>query len=726
MLPLALLVVLLVLVATLRRRNAAVDGWLSRVLQAPLPCGESRLDRLAPFVGFGLLVVALGALELRQPYYFSQDDVRVGELPGMLIGCRALWSGHFPDYQPWVLLGTPLASLAGASLTYPPTYVAYAIARHVLHDEYALADVFAWLHLTAGFGLTFLALRRNGASRVLATVFALSFVLSGASLTMGRSWHMAAAAIAWFPAFGWLALKLRDGARGGRWTIATGLAIGVSHHVGFPQMWVYEVGVFVTLVAWFLLTSAISWRRAAWLVPALLLGAAIAAPLMWVVMDNVRDMQRVGGYGAGIGVGLWSMLVPVPLVRSPHPNGWGGGEIASIGTLYYLGAIVVLAALSSLVALVTRWPERAARSRSVFTLLPLVLLFLALGPETPLWGAVSRLPIFSIVSNHPFRLLTPMAFLLCVGAGVTVTALVSRSARPRRWEGVVVAAVLVPLVVHVYSARAAFYDYGFVPYAPLGAPATALLLPADPTQRGRVLPVAPARSPDSSYAHSFEHALPAIYGIPSFGGYDPVSETRAPYRAVLAGLARDPTATLRAWGVRWIVVHRTVAKPIYTPSPTPKVPDLERFVRWLPALQRTERAALGGALKTNELEIYELAGAEPLAQWDVRPGERASLPIAFRDDGVEVDLPGDGGPRTVTIALLRWPRTVVTADGAVVAAVADRWGRIEVEVPRGARRLRVGVAPPWRAGLGVGAVLALVACAMGWVARKLQLGAPLR
>src|SRR5207248_2623522 len=104
-------------------------------------------------VGLVAVVGAFAWLEFRSPYYFVQDDVLMTELPGMLLGCRGAWEGHLPEWSPYTGLGSPLMSEAGASLTYPPLYVSYAIARNVLGDENATMEVFALLHLVAGFWL---------------------------------------------------------------------------------------------------------------------------------------------------------------------------------------------------------------------------------------------------------------------------------------------------------------------------------------------------------------------------------------------------------------------------------------------------------------------------------------------------------------------------------------------------------------------------------------------
>ena len=57
-------------------------------------------DRWWNLVGWTFLIGGFIGLECSQPYYFTQDDALVGELPGILLGCRSLWEGTFPDWNP--------------------------------------------------------------------------------------------------------------------------------------------------------------------------------------------------------------------------------------------------------------------------------------------------------------------------------------------------------------------------------------------------------------------------------------------------------------------------------------------------------------------------------------------------------------------------------------------------------------------------------------------------
>ena len=86
------------------------------------------------WAGLAFVVAAFAMLELLDPYFFCQDDALSLELPVVLMTCRGIWQGLVPEYNPYIFLGSPTPSISG---TYPPMFLAYGIARHVLGDEYA-------------------------------------------------------------------------------------------------------------------------------------------------------------------------------------------------------------------------------------------------------------------------------------------------------------------------------------------------------------------------------------------------------------------------------------------------------------------------------------------------------------------------------------------------------------------------------------------------------------
>ena len=97
-----MLLACLVAVAVLWRLGPvrlAVPAWATTADPGrPLHGG---FHRVWDVVGVAFLAAAFAWLETTQPFYFTQDDVLVTELPGILVGCRGVWDGHFPSYNPY-------------------------------------------------------------------------------------------------------------------------------------------------------------------------------------------------------------------------------------------------------------------------------------------------------------------------------------------------------------------------------------------------------------------------------------------------------------------------------------------------------------------------------------------------------------------------------------------------------------------------------------------------
>ena len=162
---------------------------------------SSRKAHLIWFAGgAAVLVAGLTIVEVLQPYYFVQDDNYGQFLPVIVEGCRSLFAGLAPEWNPYQFLGCPTASQGVYGLTYPATWVAYAIARFILGNDLLTLDVYAIGHLLAGYAVTYHLARRVGVRPCISAAAAVSFALSGYFLIAGRSWIFMVPVAVWLPA----------------------------------------------------------------------------------------------------------------------------------------------------------------------------------------------------------------------------------------------------------------------------------------------------------------------------------------------------------------------------------------------------------------------------------------------------------------------------------------------------------------------------------------------
>ena len=116
-----------------------------------------------------------------------------------------------------------------------------ASVRH----EYLLNEVFCILHILAAFFALYWWARLLRIRPSLAMAVALSFVLSGYVLVLGRSWTTVLISCCWVIPLGIAVTLLQRGAVGLRWVVGTGMAIGLSYYIGFPQGWAYSLAFFI-------------------------------------------------------------------------------------------------------------------------------------------------------------------------------------------------------------------------------------------------------------------------------------------------------------------------------------------------------------------------------------------------------------------------------------------------------------------------------------------------
>jgi hypothetical protein len=658
--------------------------------------------------GSAFMLVSLTLLEVAQPWNFSQDDNFSQFLPVILQGGSCVNDGIFPTWNPYQLLGAPTASMGVYSLTYPPTYLCYFTARYLLGDARLTIEVFCILHLYAGYVATFWCARMTGLRPALAVLASLSFALSGYQLIAGRSWYYMTPVAVYAPLLFGALMQLVQGRPTWRWVLGTGLAVGLFFHSGNAQMWAYTM-LFLGVAGLLLMASGqLTLRQTQLAIPALLLGLAVAAPLLVPQAAATAGLKRVGGSGVGIVGGLPCLLLPYPLGSAGHPEKWGADQ-ALMCHIYYSGTVFLGAGMFASLAvamslLVFRWKRSELRrllSANIWVACGLVAFLLALGSRGLLWTWLCRLPVFDKF-NHPFKFLPFMTLFLVLAGGVWLERSIPKGRSGRSATGIGAAVVAVLLLYHCWNAQGSFYAFKEKPYPPLPAPLAATLKEGEPA---RIWSIAPERSPARDFVSSLQLNFPTVYGVLAVDGYDPLVAATPEFVRARERLVETPVEACKAFGVRRIVVHRLAKAPEY--GPTVIFAYVERLARDIQrALPKVERAGRL-VLATPEVSVFELPDVAPLAFAAAVPA--TALPLRVTCAGAYVDISSlpEGGD--VVVNFLKRPETVAAVDGQPLAAAADEWGRVVVRVPAGGQRLEVRLAPPWGKGFLAAILLAGVA-----------------
>jgi hypothetical protein len=673
-----------------------------------------------PWLLCGALVVVLAfaRLEALEPCYFLQDDNLVQWFPPVRYACASLTSGQWPEWNPYQLGGAPLLSLGYFGLTYPPLLLSYLIATVLVGNDLWTVEVFALVHILAGYLLSYGCARAVRLRPALAMAGALCMVLSGFTLIGGRSWiTLGVTWLVFLPLLTLCLIRLWRAEVGWKWALMTGLVIGVWYHVGFAQMWVYGLtflGLAALLLCW---SGALPVRRLFWAALALVHGLALSVPLLYVQTDVIGAIDREKSYGNGIAPGAVANLLPYPLATAAHPNEWGSHDSELMGQFYYWGTLFFAALLLGIMlSMVVRglWGRAFARGNLWLILAGLALL-LSLGEAGGLWNLLSALPVFGRINNHPFRMMPQLIFFGILGGGLFLQRFLSAWAgwqRRLRWLAL---AVVGALLYHVNLCRPAFYNYAERPYPALPPELQQLLARAP---EGRVLSFGPDRSAAAGYMRFLRHGLPTIYQIPSLCGYDPLVESTEPYKTIARKLREDPVRTAQALGVRWILSGAPSGEPSW-PAGTVNYHEAAygaraRRTKFDPEQAEHLEQAAARRLELDGLRVSELSAADGLAFWAGRPMECLSL--QWRGDGVDVDLSGRPQGGTLVINVLGRPHWQARADGAVLEIHDDEWHRVHVQVPAGKANLTLRFVPPWAKGWCYGLLLEVFALLTGLVA----------
>ncbi len=652
--------------------------------------------------GFIVLLSTMVFLEARDPYYFTQDD-NLTALPVTIAACRAAFHGVFPTLNPYQFLGQPNSLQSIYALTYPFTYVAFAVAR-AIGGDHLFVEVFVIGHILAGYFATYAAARYLGSRNVIAAAASLTFVLSGAALMISRSYAQMAPVLVWAPLLIIAAESLRRHGGSTRWAVLTGLVIGIFCHCGNGQMWLYAVMFFYFAIAVLFVVRAIDVRSLLWTAMAGLIGLGLSLPLAIPQMWFMKTVARFGGIGHGIAPYMRAMFLPMPLVHASHPQSWG--DSAYMATYYYSGTLLTVLVVVAAVAVVglvisARVDVRALIARHVWLLCAAVALLIAFGSEGPVWSAMSELPVFDKFTG-PWKLL--LYFNLFVA--ISGADLLERVVGEKRIVAIgAFAFIATMLFLNAFYLRTAFYNFADKPYPPL-PPAMAALLRGGPVAtRGRIFPVAPDRYWGSGYVLSLMHDLPSYYEIPAFDGYDPFVRATPENLVARFLMQRDSEGAARAYGVRWVIVHRSATQPPRV-GPQGRINSLELVDPYRAGVaDRILRHAVL-RLRLPLLDIWEVEHADPLAFPVGQP--QHPLPIVLDQRGATVDVRSGAGPRWVVVNILLRQWMEVEVDGKEVPLLRDSWGRIVAAVPRGGKTLRVTYSPPFVAAVGFAAAVILL------------------
>ncbi len=331
----------------------------------------------------------------------------------------------FPQWNPWEVLGKPLAADPLAGLLYPPAW-----ASRALPFPLGFSASTAFHHVVAATG-AFAILRGRGASVAASSLAGVLFGFGGVTVSADNMRNVLQSA-AWMP---W-ALAGFDAwcARGGATAlVGTAAAVALTLLGGLPEVFAFEQVLFAALAAERAGRGGRGLgRAAAGAIGADLLGCGLAAALLVPAADLVLRSSRAGGLSAAAAselslspAGLLGLVVPRHYVApggSFHETAAlleAGRTRAPWALTLYLGPVLaVLAAV------------RGGRHARTWTVVGLVFLLVAFGDRVPgqAW-LLEHVPLLRTV-RHPEKALLAVQLVV---AGLAASALDAAGREPRRF-----------------------------------------------------------------------------------------------------------------------------------------------------------------------------------------------------------------------------------------------------------------------------------------------------
>ncbi len=382
--------------------------------------------RLSSPSGAGLGLVALVVLFWSVQLLGGRGDKSLDAFeyhyPSYLWLYGELAHGHLPLWNPYQLCGIPTVDTLQVGALYPP-HLLYL----VLPTDLAMATS-GLLHLLWIAATTYVFCLRAGLGPLPALFAALLVATRGAQPGHIINPSMQEAG-AWL-ALGFIGVQelVRDRWLAGGSVIA--LATGMSLLAGFPQLSLYSAYAWAFVALGLSLGGPRSAPRVARICAMLGVGVALGALMAAVVLWPALELAAIGGRERG--------TLPLDVML---PFGLAGFETPMRALATALGSRPALPALTwtfglaglVLVPAIT-FAGRLRRLGVVMTALAIASLVFAIGPGTPLFEPLLRLPELGSFRN-PWRVLFVADFALAVAAAVGLTALrarvAERSADPR-------------------------------------------------------------------------------------------------------------------------------------------------------------------------------------------------------------------------------------------------------------------------------------------------------
>lgn len=638
-----------------------------------------------PLAGFAIVIATLTALEIRQHYYFVQDDTHTQYLPVMVEAMRHFFTEwRLPMWNAYVGFGMSLTS-GGWCMLYPVLYVSYLIAN-LFGDEYMMIDVLAYIHWAAGYAVLVIVLMRLGVRAPLAAALGVAYVLSGYFLLVGRSWHSVIMAVPWLPMLMLSLVRFIELPKPTwRWAAWSGLVIGFYALTDHMQYWIYAISVYGLGLFLACFASREEWfQRMRVAAAAVLWGAAIACPIVVIQYLELPPLA-LNSYGDSLLSFIHAMILPWPFIFVTYGDATVVGGYNMTPTLFFGGFSMVAAMVMApllLVALLRGNGKKRSPLLAVFIAMALLALFWSFGDRGGIWSWLSRVWPFDKF-NSPHKLMPIVITTVSVTGGVMLELALRRFRFA--WLTPVLALLITSAAMwNAWNCRDSRYTFGERPYPSLPSYMYPLNSPVQEKGRLRTLAVGGTHNPTYPFTLRLVNNHASAYQIISANRYAQRVTTLPPEWIMRAHSANEPEEFLRRHGIGHLWV--SASKPsdwLFAHNLDFNVAD---YLRTHPDLVNSvEHFGDHSLIRVAEKET------DPLVFFSNAP-ERG-LPFTVHGDGLSTEITRPG---LLIVNFLHHPWMKAYAGDRELRMQFDKFYRMLVIVPADVRgTIDIRFSPPW-------------------------------
>ncbi len=626
-----------------------------------------------------------------QNLYFLNDDNFHQFLPVIIQSMRGFFEqGLFPEINQHQMLGSPTSSLSVYSLTYPITYLSYAVARYIIHNEFWTIDIFSIIHLIFAYILSFMAAKSLKIRPVWCLLFTLCYCFSGCSLIIMRSWYYMAPIVAFAPSIIIALEYIRKKTVDFKYILSFGILLGILFHSGNVQMVSY-IYIFYTLSLLILyITKEFTLKKTFCAFFPLILGLIVSIPLTLITFETTQNIKRLYIQGLNLNLDTFKYFF-FPFGKGIKSLCFSSGILFSIGLFQIIMLFVCLT--------IKNIDLKKYISKNLYLILGILALILCFGEGGIIWKLLHSLPIF-LQFKHPCKMVLFVNLFVLISACKFLSCKIKNNILKIL---LFTLALAMMLLMNKHDTTFFYYENNNYNYP------NSMEKNIKDINKYRIYSFAPMRSPAKYYSLTMQNNFASIYKLYSIqmfkSNLDDILTENKKWNNFLGRyihwwfrdfrLSKKKEELLCEYGVKYMILPDINT---YRWISTKRMKDMEKAnIKYLEKHYKE-------ILNDNKLKIkvYELPNPRPLCF--IKDTYNA-LPVELNSQGGVIETKGLKAHTKIILNMIYRPNYAMYIGKKKYPVSKDNLDRIEIDLPVETDKITVKYHSPWEVSTLIAFVL---------------------